>query len=307
MSDNDVLTSYSGVRLSSEEAASLVQNEGWHNDADDPQVNVSSETGEQPAPEPASQETDQPEVTEVERSEDLGKPDGISLDGKEYTSEDIQTALDALSNKTEWQKSNTEKAQELAAERKAIQAEREVWSKLRDNEDAMDALGDLLEDDHPIFSEPKVDQAIKDTSQDTEEPSRLQEIEDKLNEIVNQRDTEKAQVEADKQVSVDLATLKQNHPELEDGDLMDSVIQTAIEKGFTGINGLEDAFVLTYHNSAENSAFKSAVKRARNAKAAKAIPETDGAVKGVHSEPISKPASYKEAKADALKNYNFYE
>ena len=68
-----------------------------------------------------------------------------------------------------------------------------------------------------------------------------------------------------------------------------------------------NAFVLTYHNSAENSAFKSAVKRARNAKAAKAIPETDGAVKGVHSEPISKPSSYKDARADARKNYNFYD
>ena len=88
---------------------------------------------------------------------------------------------------------------------------------------------------------------------------------------------------------------------------MDEVITTAIEKGFVGQEGLEDAFVLTYHSSAEDSAFKTAVNRARNAKAMKSIPEPEGPAKALREEPTRKPSSYKDARSDALKNYKFYE
>jgi len=298
MSD-EVLTSYSGVTLSQDEANTIMGVE--------PSQPVEQNLGDSQPQETASQETDQSNLPESEQ-EDLQDIEVLEMDGKEYEMSEIQEALEAFHNKAEWQKTNTEKSQEISAERKALQAEQKAWSSLRDNEDAMEALKDLLDEDHPVFSMNE-GEAEKDTSQDTKDDAqgKIQELEERLNEMNQVREQEKLDIEADQRVTADLGTLKQSHPELEDQELMDEVITTAIDKGFVGIQGLEDAFVLAYHTSAEDSAFKTAVNRARSAKAMKSIPETEGAVKGQHTEPITKSENYKDARHDALKNYNFYD
>ncbi|QDP60794.1 MAG: hypothetical protein Unbinned6224contig1001_25 [Prokaryotic dsDNA virus sp.] len=295
MSENEVLTSYSGVKISQDEANALMGIE----------PNPVNE-GEQQAQEVESQETDQSKQPQVEQSKDLEVKDKLEFNGETYNMEQISEALKALDNKSEWQKTNTEKSQALSAERKAFEAEQSKWNSLRDNEEVMEALKDLLEDDHPFFTA-KSDLAKETTSQDTEKQSKLEEIEDRLNKLIEEKESQAVQVEADRQVEKDIQSLQQKHPELSDSKLLDEVIQTAISKGFTGSDGLEDAFVLTYHKSAENSAFKSAVNRAISAKAQKSIPETEGHVKGQHTEPITKSKDYKSARADALNNYNFYE
>jgi len=298
MSD-EVLTSYSGVTLSQDEANTIMGVE--------PSQPVEQNLGDSQPQETASQETDQSNLPESEQ-EDLQDIEVLEMDGKEYEMSEIQEALEAFHNKAEWQKTNTEKSQEISAERKALQAEQKAWSSLRDNEDAMEALKDLLDEDHPVFSMNE-GEAEKDTSQDTKDDAqgKIQELEERLNEMNQVREQEKLDIEADQRVTADLGTLKQSHPELEDQELMDEVITTAIDKGFVGIQGLEDAFVLAYHTSAEDSAFKTAVNRARSAKAMKSIPETEGAVKGQHTEPVTKSENYKDARHDALKNYNFYD
>lgn len=297
MSD-EILTSYSGVKLSQEEVNSLVE-------ADDPLVEQKFEGTEQ------TQEPDvQVEMDQSEQVEDVPtetEEQYLELDGNEYGIDTIKDALEAYENKSEWQKKNTEKAQELSAERKAFDAERKVWSELRNNDDAMAALRDVLDEDHVIFQEGESVVAEEEPTQDTKDFDRIQELEERLNELTRSKEQELLDIQADQQVHKDLLALKQNHPELDDQEFMDQVITTAVDKGFTGINGLEDAFVLTYHQSAEDSAFKTAVNRARNAKAMKSVPETRGNVKGIHEEPKTIPKDYREAKADALKNYNFYE
>ena len=288
-------TSYSGVTLSNDEMASLVTDES-------PIENQ----GESPAP-VADVDVDQSsqlEEVSTEGQDDHVEIESLELDGNEYDMETISQALEAYNNKNDWQKSNTEKAQEISAERKAFEAESKVWKDLQNDDNAIEALREVLDADHPIFNPGKAEEL---QTQDTKDPDRIQELEDKLEEVQRERAEELEVMEADKQVTQDLATLRQNHPELQDQDLMDEVITTAIEKGFTGLNGLEDAFVLTYHSSAEDSAFKTAVNRARNAKAMKSIPEPEGAVKGIHEEPVTKPKDYRDARADALKNYNFFE
>lgn len=299
MSD-EVLTSYSGVTLSQDEANTLMgvessqpveqQNEGEENQPQETEVSEKDQS-----------------VSETESQMEASEVESFELDGKEYDLDTVQEALDAFNNKTEWQKTNTEKSQALSAERKTLAEEQKAWGKLRENEDAMEALKDVLDEDHPIFSTNDV-LAEEEPIQDTKDSdNRIQELEERLNEITKVREQESLEVEAEKQVSADLGQLKQTHPELADQEMMDQVINTAIEKGFTGYKGLEDAFVLTYHSASEDSAFKTAVNRARSAKAMKSIPETDGAVKGQHTEPITKSESYKDARQDALKNYNFYE
>ena len=299
MSD-EVLTSYSGVTLSQDEANSLMgiepsqpveqNNEGTEVQPQDSEVSEKDQS--------LSENEPTTEATEIEV---------LELDGQQYDMEQLQEAIDAYNNKSEWQKANTEKSQAISAERKAFDANIKVWNDLRNNEDAMSALRDVLDADHPVFSN-EVAVAEEEPTQDTKESSdRIQELEDRLNEMVQVKEQETLDMEADRQVNSDLASLKQEHPELEDQELMDEVITTAIEKGFTGRQGLEDAFVLAYHSASENSAFKTAVNRARSAKAMKSIPETEGNVKGQHTEPVTKAESYKEARQDALKNYNFYE
>ena len=299
MSD-EVLTSYSGVTLSQDEANSLMgiepsqpveqNNEGTEVQPQDSEVSEKDQS--------LSENEPTTEATEIEV---------LELDGQQYDMEQLQEAIDAYNNKSEWQKANTEKSQAISAERKAFDANMKVWNDLRNNEDAMSALRDVLDADHPVFSN-EVAVAEEEPTQDTKESSdRIQELEDRLNEMVQVKEQETLDMEADRQVNSDLASLKQEHPELEDQELMDEVITTAIEKGFTGRQGLEDAFVLAYHSASENSAFKTAVNRARSAKAMKSIPETEGNVKGQHTEPVTKAESYKEARQDALKNYNFYE
>lgn len=299
MSD-EVLTSYSGVTLSQDEANSLMgiepsqpveqNNEGTEVQPQDSEVSEKDQS--------LSENEPTTEATEIEV---------LELDGQQYDMEQLQEAIDAYNNKSEWQKANTEKSQAISAERKAFDASMKVWNDLRNNEDAMSALRDVLDADHPVFSN-EVAVAEEEPTQDTKESSdRIQELEDRLNEMVQVKEQEALDMEADRQVNSDLASLKQEHPELEDQDLMDEVITTAIEKGFTGRQGLEDAFVLAYHSASENSAFKTAVNRARSAKAMKSIPETEGNVKGQHTEPVTKASNYKEARQDALKNYNFYE
>tara|TARA_R100000664_G_C2754704_1_gene142327 strand:+ start:1524 stop:2420 length:897 start_codon:yes stop_codon:yes gene_type:complete len=298
MSD-EVQTSYSGVTLSQDEANMLMGVE--------PSQPVEQNLGDSQPEEPVSQETDQSELPESEQ-EDLQEVEVLELDGQEYDLDTIQEALEAFNNKAEWQKTNTEKSQEISAQRKALEAEQKAWSSLRNNEDAMEALKDILDEDHPLFSMEE-GEAVKDTSQDTKDATqgKLLELEERLNEINQVREQEKLDMEADQQVNADLGQLKQTHPELEDQELMDQVIHTAIDKGFVGLQGLEDAFVLTYHTAAEDSAFKTAVNRARSAKAMKSIPEPSGAVKGQHTEPVTKAENYRDARQSALKNYNFYD
>lgn len=292
----EILTSYSGVKLSQAEYDSL--------DFDN-QSSVEQKTeGESQTQEPEVQETDQSEQVETVQQE---TDKSFSLDGKEYEIDTLKEALEAFNNKADWQKSNTEKSQEIAAERKTLDAEKKVWSDLRNNEDAVAALKDVLSEDHPFFNDDAVVAEEEQTQDTTDSDKRILELEERLNEIQKVQEQEKLDIEAEKQVTQDILKLKEKHPELADQEFMDQVINTAVNKGFTGYEGLEDAFALTYHSAAEDSAFKTAVNRARNAKAMKSVPEPKGPAKGLHEEPNVVPKSYKDAKVDALKNYNFYE
>lgn len=294
MSD-DILTSYSGVTLSQDEVNSLVGD----NESSVEQKNE----GESQPPESEVPQDQSLAESEQEKTEEL---EVLELDGAEYDYDTVKEALEAYNNKADWQKSNTEKSQALSAERKSLEAEQKLWMGLRNNEDAMAALQDVLDEDHPLFSNDPV-VAEEEQPQDTKDIDRIQELERRLNEITEIAENERLDMEADKQVNQDLAVLKQNHPELQDEKFLDEVITTAIEKGFTGLEGLEDAYALTLHSASEDSAFKTAVNRARNAKAMKSVPEPESPARGVHEEPNAKHSSYRAAKADALKNYNFYE
>jgi hypothetical protein len=243
---------------------------------------------------------DQPQETEQQvEAEQAPSIEEIEIDGKMHSYEDLRLALDDSKNRSEWQKSNTQKAQEIADLKNAVSKESKQWESLREDEDLMDTLKDYLGEDHSIFTD-KVEEPSKETRQDTKEvevdpqlTDRLQELEDKLE-----------MQEANAQVERDIHALVKSHPEL-DGqtEAVQEVLQTAVDKGITD---LEDAFVLTNHQAAVDSSFAKAVKTLEEAKSSKSIPEADMKHDGDRSPSNTKPQDYDQAREIGLK-YDLYQ
>ena len=86
-------------------------------------------------------------------------------------------------------------------------------------------------------------------------------------------------------------------------EALQEVLQTALDKG---LSNLEDAFVITNHQAAVDSAFAKAVKTLEEAEEKKAIPEASTKHGGARSTPNSIPANYDEAR-DMAMTYALYE
>lgn len=89
-----------------------------------------------PAPEAVeSAETEiQPEVPEETKGEQEPEPSApveepeYEVEGQRYKASQLKEALDAAKNKSEWQKSNTLKAQEIAAKRKELEQAEAIYN-----------------------------------------------------------------------------------------------------------------------------------------------------------------------------------
>ena len=265
-----------------------------------PVVEEPTEASTDSSGEEATVAEDQPQETEQQvEAEEAPSIDEVEIDGKIHSYEDIRLALDDSKNRTEWQKSNTQKAQAVADQRKAIDQESKKWSDLRKDEDLMDTLKDYLGEDHTLFTK-EVEGPSEAIRQDTKElvvddkvNSRIQELEDKLE-----------MQEANQAVERDIQALVKSHPEL-DGqtEAVQEVLQTAVDKGITD---LEDAFILTNHQAAVDSAFTKAVKTLEEAKSSKSVPEADVKHDGERSPTNTKPQDYDEAREIGLK-YDLYQ
>ena len=282
-----------GAEVEAEVAASLVVEEG--STAAEP-----TEASSEPSGEEATVGEDQPQETEQQvEAEDAPSIDEVEIDGQVHSYEDIRLALDDSKNRSEWQKSNTQKSQEVADLKKAANQESQKWEDLRKDEDLMDTLKDYLGEEHSLFTT-KVEGPSEATRQDTKEPAvdtqmstRVQELEDKLE-----------MQEANQAVERDIQALVKSHPEL-DGqtEAVQEVLQTAVDKGMTD---LEDAFILTNHQAAVDSAFAKAVKTLEEAKSSKSVPEADVKHDGERSPVNTKPQDYDEAREVGLK-YDLYQ
>mgnify|MGYP001300893076 FL=1 len=289
MSDNIEGGIY-GAEVEADVAASLVVEEAEV--AAEPTEAPSEPNGEEATVEGQTQEIEQ--LTEP-ITENPPVETSIDVDGKSYSLEDIRLAIDDSRNRSDWQKSNTQKAQQLSDDRKALTVTQEKFDALKKDDDLMETLKDYLGEDHALFQETGEPNENVQTQQDTKDPtdSRIQELEDKID-----------MQEAQQAVEHDIQVLIKNHPELDGQDnAVREVLNTAINKGMTN---LEDAFVLTYHKAAVDSSFSKAVKTLKKASASKSIPEASVKHKGSKSLSNVKPGNFDEARAQALK-YDLYE
>lgn len=279
-----------GAEVSYSDAAELLVEEAEV--AAEPTESPSEPNGEEAAVEGQTQEIEQPAVAEDAHP----SAEQIVVDGKNWSLEDIKLAIDDSRNRSDWQKSNTQKAQQLSDDRKDLDQTRKKYDDLQKDEDLMATLKDYLGEDHALFTqtdEPNVDATIPQDTKDPEQESRIQELEDKL----EMQDAQQA-------VERDIQTLIKNHPELDGQEnAIKDVLNTAVKKG---MSNLEDAFVLTYHTATEKSSFAKAVKTLKKASDSKSIPEASVKHKGSKSLSNVKPKDFDEARSQALK-YDLYE
>uniref|UniRef100_A0A6M3KSX8 Uncharacterized protein n=1 Tax=viral metagenome TaxID=1070528 RepID=A0A6M3KSX8_9ZZZZ len=70
----------------------------------------------------------------------------IKIGDKELTEEEINSALDALKNKDNWQKENTQKSQTIAETKKRQEALTKIWNILQSSPDALRDIQDIIEE-----------------------------------------------------------------------------------------------------------------------------------------------------------------
>jgi len=259
------------------------------------EVEASEDTQAEPEPEIEAEAKDE----EVEPEEPT-RDDVYVIDGKEYSTEDIQSWMKDSENKTEWQKSNTQKSQDLSAARKALEAELGRWKALRDNSDLMDAIKDYMGDEadnHPLFEAENFESLPAE--EEPTEPVKQSETE------VEQLKDRVAEMEAQIQVERDLQQLVQSHPELQGNEkAIKAVIDTMIARQ---LPTLEDAFIITNANSTEKSAFKKAKKAIAKAQESKKVPVQTGEGRGSRSKPVPKLETFRDIRDYAAQHYDLVE
>ena len=115
----DLVENDYGAEVTSDQLASLFVSEDAETDSQvAPEVD-SNDSVETATTETETQETEQPSEEESVSTEEDDFDDLVFVhNDTEYSNDDLALAVEALQNKDEWQKANTQKAQQIAEERK---------------------------------------------------------------------------------------------------------------------------------------------------------------------------------------------
>lgn len=251
-----------------------------------------------------TQEAEQPENSEETVPTDDSEPEvidfsEIEIDGETYTTEQLQEFIKDSMNKAEWQKSNTQKAQDIANQEKALKAEFDRINGVMKDDEVVETMKDLLGEDHEFFKESDVKfsenvEQVQEPSEDNKDDARFEELEAQVREM-----------QLKEQVANEINQLVQAHPELkDDGDAISEVLDIAVDRN---IADLEDAFTLAQARATEESAVMKAMKKLKEADELKAIPEVDSNKKGDHSPKVEKSPDFDHARNIALSDYQLFE
>jgi hypothetical protein len=264
--------------------------------SEDAEVSEAS-SEEATAQEAETQETEQLAEEGTAPTEDSASSD-FELDGVTYTAEQLSEAIKDSNNKSEWQKSNTQKAQENSQRESELSAELDRISGVMKDEEVVETMKDILGEDHEFFNESNVQFSnnAKDQEQSTtsESDSRVDALEAQLQEIYLKD-----------QVTQEINSLITAHPELkDDGDAISEVLDIAVERD---IPNLEDALILAQSKTSDQSAVVKAMKTLKEAEKLKSIPEVDSKTKGDHSPAVTKSPNFDHAREVAFKDYQLFD
>ena len=252
-----------------------------------------------------TQETEQPENSEETVTADDSEPEivdfnEIEIDGETYTTEQLQEFIKDSSNKAEWQKSNTQKAQEIANQEKTLKAEFDRINGVMKDDEVVETMKDLLGEDHEFFKESTV--KFSDKAEETQEQQPV--VEEKTDNRVDELEAQVREMQLKEEVANEINTLVTTHPELkDDGDAISEVLDIAVDRN---ISDLEDAYLLAQARASEESAITKAMQKLKEADELKAIPEVDSNKKGDHSPTVEKSSDFDHARDVALKDYQLF-
>lgn len=288
-----------GVEVDAEVADSLfTPDEGEQQLTETESMPNSEATTDEPV---ETQATEQPENSLEPVPTDDSEPEvidfsEIEIDGQTYTTEQLQEFIKDSQNKADWQKSNTQKAQELASQEKALKAEFERINGVMKDEEVVETMKDLLGEDHEFFKESSVQ-----FSENVEQPQEQEPVRDNR---IDQLEAQVQEMQLKEQVANEINSLVKAHPELEnDSDAISEVLDIAVDRN---IADLEDAFILAQARATDQSAVLKAMKKLKEAEELKAIPEVDSNKKGDHSPTVEKSPDYDHAREVALKDYQLF-
>jgi hypothetical protein len=142
-----------------------------------------------------------------------------SEDGSRYTLSDIESWKKDADNRHSWNKSNTEKAQEIADQRRAVEPLVQLVGKIKESEDFSDTLIEAIEDELGKDAGQLFRQTLQMDNKDLPNPweSELKEAQDKV-----------AQMEAQNVLDQSMAELKSTYS-LDDKQTQE-VLDYAIER-----------------------------------------------------------------------------
>lgn len=283
-----------GVRIPAAEAASLIENQGFYQEkpTGEETINTGATKGES-----TEAETERPtEDQSSETKETPAEPDVYKFEDQEYSRDQILEALKDSQNKDNWQKSQTEKDQQLAHDRKAVQMELQRFNSLKENSDLMETLKDYLGEDHDFFQESTVPtETIESQDTDTD-------VQSTISDPVKELKSELEVIKAERKLERDIAELQGEYPDLKNNqDAVNQVLEIAMEKEMPN---LRDAYKLARFDTAESSAVSKAYKAFQEAQKLKDVPEATGESKGNHSEPVKSFKDYDSVRDHVLKEYD---
>ncbi len=159
----------------------------------------SIETAEQEA-EPEEVSETEPEQTKAVSNTESSQDDEDYVyeldDGSRYSIDDIESWRKDSLNRYEWSKSNTEKAQSLSDQRRAVEPLVQLIDKVKDNQDFAETIQEAIEDELGKEAGQLFAQSLKMDNQDLPNP-----YQDQLQEAQEQLANVQAEVELDRSLS----------------------------------------------------------------------------------------------------------
>lgn len=284
-------SNFDEVKIDEDTLASLyVQDEPEQTDAN---VETQSESDRQETAEVSDQE---PQEEQPKDEEEIvsNESEFIRVGEKDYSENELNLALESLNNRNDWQRSNTQKAQEIAEERKYLDGIVSTIDSVLKDEELKEALGS----EHQLYKSIAEYEMSPEEEQDAIVGAEKEVENDRMTELENKLTL----METEKEVDREVEQLIKNHPELKTEESITEVLNVAVEKNLN----LEDAFIFANATINGESALKKAIESVRKAEELKAQPEVSVTNKGSNSEPIPMGKSYDDIE-DILLNTKHYD
>ena len=187
--------------------------------------------------------------TETESVEEVNDFIYTAEDGNEYTQEDVGQWFKDSINKADWNKSNTEKAQEVAEMRKKVEPLVQFIDKIKGNTEGLDTIKQYLTDEYGNETTSVFDALL---SGEIEDPR-----ENKISELQSELDSIKGQ--AVLQDSINMVKSKYNADEESVQRAVDYAVSKMEDDG--QFISVEDAFKLLKYDEMNRQEKVSAIKR----------------------------------------------